>query len=326
MESHLEKQNRDVLQKSLKEMISTLPKESCWGLPEDQYQYQGFWFIPPFLQGALSAQQQFQAQPTDIILCSSLRTGTAWLKSLTFATITRTSYNDSTTPLLSKMPHDVVPYMEFDHAQFSTNRHLGIPLLATHLPYSFLPRSIIDSGCKLIYICRDPKDTFVSLYNFIAGHCKSKNAQPIQLDEAFELFYEGVSPFGPYWDHVLGYWKASLEHPDKLMFLKYEELVEDTVLYLKKIAEFMGYPFSPEEQQQGVPEKIVQLCSFDKLSGLEVNKTGKHCEGQGNLEMENKIFFRKGKVGDWKNYLTTEMAQRLDQQTLQKLSGSGLSL
>nr|KJB62903.1 hypothetical protein B456_009G443000 [Gossypium raimondii] len=315
MESHLEKQNGDVLQKSFKEMISTLPKENRWGFLEDYYQYQGFWISPSFLQGALSAQQQFQAQPTDVILCSSLRTGTAWLKSLTFATITRTLYNDSPTPLLSKLPHDVVPFMEFKLAQFSTNRHLGIPLLATHLPYSFLPRSIIDSGCKIIYICRDPKDTFVSLYHFIARHCKSQNAQPIQLDEAFELFYEGVSPYGPYWDHVLGYWKASLEHPDKLMFLKYEELVEDTVLYLKKTAEFMG-----------VPENIVQLCSFDNLSGLEVNKTGKHCRGQGNWEMENNIFFRKGKVGDWKNYLTTEMAQRLDQRTLQKLSGSGLSL
>ncbi|KAG4203874.1 hypothetical protein ERO13_A04G012300v2 [Gossypium hirsutum] len=326
MESHIEIQNEDALQKSFKEMISTLPKGNCWGCFEDLCQYQGFWFFSTFLQGALSAQQQFQAQPTDIILCSSPRTGTAWLKSLTFATITRTLYDDSTTPLLSKMPHDVVPFMEFDHAQFSTNRHLGIPLLATHLPYSLLPRSIIDSGCKLIYICRDPKDTFVSLYHFAARYSKSQNTQPIQLDEAFELFYEGGSPYGPYWDHVLGYWKASLEHPDKLMFLKYEELVEDTVLYLKKIAAYMGYPFSSEEQQQWVPENIVKMCSFENLSGLEVNKTGRHREGQGNLGLENNIYFRKGKPGDWKNYLTTEMAQRLDQRTMQKLSGSGLSL
>ncbi|KAH1063163.1 hypothetical protein J1N35_028150 [Gossypium stocksii] len=326
MESYIEKQNGDELQKSFKEMISTLPRGKGWGFPKDIYQYQGFWFIPSFLQGGLSAQQQLQAQPTDIILCSSPRTGAAWLKSLTFATITRTSFNDSTTPLLSKMPHDVVPFMEFDHAQFSTNRHLGIPLLATHLPYSFLPRSVIDSGCKLIYICRDPKDTFVSLYHIAARYSKSQNTQPIQLDEALELFHEGVSSYGPYWDHVLGYWKASLEHPDKLMFLKYEELAEDTVLYLKKIAEFMGYPFSSEEQQQGVPKNIVRLCSFENISGLEVNKTGRHRKEQENLGTENNIFFRKGKVGDWKNYLTTEMAQRLDQRTMQKWNGSGLSL
>ncbi|XP_016720318.1 flavonol sulfotransferase-like [Gossypium hirsutum] len=295
MESHIEKQDGDVLQKSFKEMISTLPKGNSWGFPGDVYQYQGFWFSPPFLQGALLAQQQFQAQPTDIILCSSPRTGAAWLKSLTFSTITRTTYDDSTTPLLSKMPHDVVPYMEFDHIQFSTNRHLGIPLLATHLPYSFLPRSIIDSGCKLIYICRDPKDTFVSLYHIIARYNKSQNTQPIQLDEA-------------------RFKKASVN------------LAKDTVLYLKKIAEFMGYPFSSEEQQQNVPENIVKMCSFDNLSGLEVNKTRRHREGYENLRIENNIFFRKGKPGDWKNYLTTKMAQRLDQRTMQKWSSSGLSV
>ncbi|MFQ6637654.1 hypothetical protein Gotur_013970 [Gossypium turneri] len=87
-------------------MISTLPKGNNWGLPDHLYRYQGFWLTPPFLQGVMLAQRQFEAQPTDIILCSAPRTGTAWLKSLTFATITRTSYDDSTTPLLFKMPHD----------------------------------------------------------------------------------------------------------------------------------------------------------------------------------------------------------------------------
>ncbi|KAK5777164.1 flavonol sulfotransferase-like [Gossypium arboreum] len=325
-DSHVEQHNEDEFQKSFKEMISTLPKGNSWGLPDHLYQYQGFWFTPPFLQGVLLAQQQFEAQPTDIILSSAPRTGTAWLKSLTFATITRTSYDDSTTPLLFRMPHDVVPFMELDHAHFSANRHLGIPLLATHAPYSFLPTSIIDSGCKIIYICRDPKDTFVSMYHICTRYAKSQNTQPIELDEAFELFCEGVSWYGPYWDHVLGYWKASLEHPDKFMFLKYEEMNEDTVLYLKKLAEFMGCPFSSEEQQKGVPEKIIKMCSFENLSNLEVNKSGIHREGQGNLEIQNKIYFRKGKVGDWKNYLTPKMATQLDQITQQKLSSSGLSL
>ncbi|TYH40088.1 hypothetical protein ES332_D12G222400v1 [Gossypium tomentosum] len=105
----------------------------------------------------------------------------------------------------------------------------------------------MDSGCKIIYICRDPKDTFVSMYHIFTRYAKSQNTQPIELDEAFELFCEGVSWYGSYWDHVLGYWKASLEHPDKFMFLKYEEMNEDTVLYLKKLAEFMGCPFSLEE-------------------------------------------------------------------------------
>jgi hypothetical protein len=37
---------------------------------------------------------------------------------------------------------------------------------------------------------------------------------------------------------VLGYWKASLERPDKVLFLKYEDLKEDIISNLKKIAGF----------------------------------------------------------------------------------------
>ncbi|XVE54659.1 hypothetical protein DITRI_Ditri03aG0099900 [Diplodiscus trichospermus] len=100
---------------------------------------------------------------------------------------------------------------------------------------------------------------------------------------------------------------------------------EDTVLQVKKLAKFMGYPFSTEEEEKGLVEKIVKMCSFESLSKLEVNKSGKHREGT-SMVIENKIYFRKGKVGDWENYLTPEMAAVLDLITVQKLSGSGLTL
>ncbi|KAE8657128.1 Flavonol sulfotransferase-like [Hibiscus syriacus] len=329
MESRLDFVSEDIenekeyeFEKSFKQMISTLPKRKSWGNREDFYQYQGFWLHPTFLKGVVSAQQRFQAQPTDTILCSIPKTGSTWLKSLVFAILTRTSFDDSTTPLLSKFPHEFVPFIELSHADLPTYPDMGIPVLATHVPYSSLPTSIIDSGCKLVYICRNPKDSFVSLYHFNSTILTSQNAQPPGLDEAFELFCEGVSIYGPYWDHVLGYWKASLEHPNKILFLKYEEMKHDTISYVKKLADFIGYSFSSEEQQKEVPEKIVKMCSFENLSNLEVNKREEMYMGM----IQHKMYFRKGKVGDWKNCLTSEMAQRLDQITHQKLSGSGLSL
>ncbi|KAE8684000.1 multiple C2 and transmembrane domain-containing protein 2-like isoform 1 [Hibiscus syriacus] len=252
-------------------MIPSLPKRNGWGGNEDLVLFQGLWIYPFMLPGILSAQQQFQAQPADIIVCSAPKTGTTWLKSLIFATMTRTSFDDSTSPLLSKMPHDVVPFMEFDHARFCTHRELGVPLLATHVPHSLLPQSIIDSGCKIVYICRDPKDT---LFRYI-------------------ISLPGASYYGPYWDHVLGYWKASLEHPERFLFFKYEELMEDTVLYVTKLATFIGHPFSSEEQRKGMPEKIVEMCSFDHLSNLEANKSGIHRDGM----IENKLYFGKGWLG-----------------------------
>ncbi|KAK8994017.1 hypothetical protein V6N11_008226 [Hibiscus sabdariffa] len=111
-------ENEDGFEKSFKEMISTLPTTKSWRSSENLFQYQGFWLHPAYLKGVVSAQQQFQAQPTDIMLCNLPKTGTTWLKSLIFSIITRASFQDSLSPLLSKTPHEVVPFMELDHAHF----------------------------------------------------------------------------------------------------------------------------------------------------------------------------------------------------------------
>jgi hypothetical protein len=38
--------------------------------------------------------------------------------------------------------------------------------LATHTPFSLLPKSIASSGCRVVYMCREPKDAFVSRWHF----------------------------------------------------------------------------------------------------------------------------------------------------------------
>ncbi|CAK7323205.1 unnamed protein product [Dovyalis caffra] len=304
------------------EIISNLPQDNGWKPFGKLYNYQGFWYAPSLLQNVISAQQSFTPQPKDFILCSSPKSGTAWLKALTFSIVSRNQVDDSTNPLLKKLPHEIVPFMEIELAQNSSNRNLDIPFVATHIPYTSMPKSIIDSDCKIIYISRDPKDVLISHWIFdikVSGI----GLESFPLEEALEQYCKGVYPFGPYWDHVLGFWKASLEFPEKVLFVKYEDLKTDGPFHVTRMAKFMGHPFSVEEKQQGVPEKIVNMCSFENLSSLEVNKNGKY-----NLPdlptVENKSFFRKGKAGDWKNHLTNEKAEKLDQIMKEKFSGSGL--
>jgi hypothetical protein len=119
---------------------------------------------------------------------------------------------------------------------------------------------------------------------------------------------------------VLGYWKASLERPDKVLFLKYEDLKEDIISNLKKIAAFLGIPFTDKEEKEGVIEEISRLCSLDNLRNLEVNKNGVRTSG-----LPNSSFFRKGEVGDWENYLIPSMAENYLKIVEEKLSGSGLT-
>ncbi|XP_015168031.1 cytosolic sulfotransferase 16-like [Solanum tuberosum] len=171
----------------------------------------------------------------------------------------------------------------------------------------------------------EPKDAFVSSWHF-THKIEAKNLEVplITLDQALKWFCQGKSVFGPYWDHVLGYWKASVEKPDRVFFFKYEDLKEDTLGYVKKLAEFMDKPFSKEEQERGVPQEIVARCNFENLSNLEVNKSGMLLSER-TLQISNSVFYRKGEVGDWKNYLTDDMAKLIDDITHDKFQSSGLT-
>lgn len=182
------------------------------------------------------------------------------------------------------------------------------------MPTSALPSSVHGSGCKMVYLCRDPRDTFVSLWHFL-----QTGGGSAPLDDVFDKFCQGVSVYGPFWDHVLGYWKESLQRPNTVSFLRFEDLKGDPKLCVKRLAEFLGCPFSSEEVKEEVVDGIVGMCSFHHLSSLEANRNGTQ-----HSRWPNKAFFRRGEVGDWVNYLTPEMSHKLVKIVNDKLCGSGL--
>ncbi|KAK6804491.1 hypothetical protein RDI58_002275 [Solanum bulbocastanum] len=87
-----------------------------------------------------------------------------------------------------------------------------------------------------------------------------------------------------------GFWKiriwtllgSRVERPERVLFFKYEDLKEDTLGYVKKLADFMDKPFSKEEEE-------------------------------------------RGEIGDWKNYLTKDIAKFVDHITLEKFKSSALT-
>ncbi|KAL7209677.1 hypothetical protein ACSBR1_031271 [Camellia fascicularis] len=302
------------------ELLKTLPKVK---LPNgrDMFLYKEYWY--PYIHGIFSFQQHFKAQNSDLILASLPKAGTTWLKALTFAIANRNNYSPSENPLLTTNPHGLVPFL--DNAVYGKNPFFKLDdfpsprILATHVPYSALPSSIGDSTCRVIYVCRNPLDQFISFCHYVAKLLKNP-LNPSLMEENFNLMCRGVSPYGPFWDHVLGYWKANQERPDKVLFLKYEDMKEDPISHFKVLAKFMGFPLSVEEDRQGVVEEILKLCSLDNLKDLEVNKIHKNDVGH-----PNSAYFRKGDVGDWANYLTPSMAERMNKLMEEKFSDTGLN-
>nr|XP_004247253.1 cytosolic sulfotransferase 12-like [Solanum lycopersicum] len=307
-----------------KKFLSTLPKEKGW-MESTIYNYQGFWSSSRATQGVMACQKQFQAQDDDIILVTTPKSGTVWLKSLLFALVNRKSNPifEQDHPLLVKNPHDLVLFLELDlyvdgqvpdFSLFTSPR-----LMATHVPFASLPKSVRNSRTKIVYLCRNPRDTFISMWQF-ANNLRLDNYKDTNsIEEMFDHFCKGMSLYGPFWNHVLDYWRESLENPDKVIFLMYEEIKKQPKIQLKRLAEFLECPFSNEEENCGVVDEILRVCSFENLRNLEVNTNGKLSAG-----VANKNFFRRGEIGDWKNYFTVEMKDKLNEIIEQKLQGSGL--
>lgn len=285
----------------------------------------------PTLVSTLVAQQQFLARSSDVILATTPKSGTTWLKSLLFATVYRDSpHYDPHCNLSSFSPHECVPSLEFhvyiDDKVPDLDLLPSPRLFATHVPFHFLPNSVIPSRCKIVYMCRNPKDNFVSLWHFINKINSKSGVEVLPLDQALDRFCNGYTHGGLFWDHVLAYWKMSLERPEQVIFVRYEDFIKNPVPELKRLAEFVRCPFTKVEERDGVVQDIVALCGFENLHNLEVNRNGKMMITGFENGIENNMFFRKGRIGDWENYLTPEMGRRLDKITEDKFKGTGLIL
>ncbi|XP_010673229.1 cytosolic sulfotransferase 5 [Beta vulgaris subsp. vulgaris] len=329
-----------VSEKEAQQLKQGLPKATFIG--SKIMKYQGFWYHENQIQNILAFQSHYCARKSDLFVASFPKTGTTWLKSLLFAIVNRVHYstNHDQNPILANHPHELVYSLETDvysNAFVYPRPHhldeLSSPrLLSTHLPYSSLPESIKTSGCKIVYITRNPLDTLVSLYHFSMKVMKKYFSMDVMkmilgmfyqtpsLEDFFEAFCEERIPFGPFFDHVAEYWKASSEQPDKVLFLKYEELKDDPILHVKRLAEFVGSPFTTEEESDGVIEQIIEMCSIKNMKELEANKSGVI-----NKLFEKQSYFRKGEVGDWTHYFTPPMVEKMKKIMDEKLEGTGLS-
>ncbi|KAL0444219.1 UNVERIFIED_CONTAM: Cytosolic sulfotransferase 5 [Sesamum latifolium] len=298
--------------------LKSLSKGKWWG--DDCLRHvDGFWLLPQFVEPIDRVIKHFRPLPSDIILASLPKTGTTWLKSLLFAIVHRSSKHR----LSMKNPHELVPTLEVQVYIASdepptTNPCSTRRIFSTHIPYQLLAKTLDSSDCRIVYVTRNPKDTLVSTWHFV-NKWKKAEKEPWPLEVAADKFCDGLIPCGPYYDHVIGYKKLSSEKPSKVFFVTYEELMSDPISHVKRLAEFLGCPFGGDDEEEQV-EEVVKCCSFGILSEHEVNKSE---ESPSWFQLPYNSFFRKGAVGDHKNYLSDEIIERIDALTVEKFRSVG---
>ncbi|KAJ1701280.1 hypothetical protein LUZ63_001059 [Rhynchospora breviuscula] len=85
-----------------------------------------------------------------------------------------------------------------------------------------------------------------------------------------------------------------------------------------RLANSIGCPFTEEEMKKWFGGNDCEFCSFSKLKNLDVNEKRVR-------DVLNSCFFRKAAVEDWQNYMTAEMADKLDEITKEKLCDSSFT-
>jgi len=314
----------------LKNLSSTNLIASC-GMRTQKCE--GFWIEVDTIPAVKVLQREFQPLQDDIFLASLPRTGTTWCKAL-LHTIVQVCKEDTNfgASVEDRNPHFLVRTME-THLSHSTAEHQQCDVsifskfpsprvLHTHLPFSLLPPPVRSSACKIVYIARNPRDVSVSRWKFfnkLHEHGLSFSNGDLSKEAMFGGFCSGFFHGGPFAESVLSYWRESRRDPNKVMFVTYEDLQADCVGCVKKLGLFLGCSPQLVDENAAI---IVEKCSFQSLSTLEVNKTGRVLENK--FGTPNHAYFREGKVGEWKKHFTPQMEERFYLEIEQKLNDEGL--
>jgi len=155
---------------------------------------------------------------------------------------------------------------------------------------------------RVIYVVRDPRDVAVSYFHYAKKMGRSPDDETI---EAFvERFILGrVDTFGS-WGQNVGSWLGAREGQGDFIVVRYEDLIEDAMAQLDRIAEFLGQPRDRDRL-----ERAIELSSVDRLRSLE-SKQGKDWKMARHGDA-NRSFFRSGKSGGWRNELPEPCARRI---------------
>ncbi|KAF7025442.1 hypothetical protein CFC21_037614 [Triticum aestivum] len=149
--------------------------------------YQGCWLRPRAMQSVKLVQEHFKARPDDTLLATFPKCGTTWLKALAFTITNRFDHaaTNDTHPLLTRHPQDLVPFLEMPYRQLhpiADLEKLASPrLLATHMPITLLPPCMSSLSCRVVYLFRDPKDVFVSLWQFSNEEMRAEPVKHVKM-------------------------------------------------------------------------------------------------------------------------------------------------
>ncbi len=156
---------------------------------------------------------------------------------------------------------------------------------------------------KVIYIVRDPRDVAVSYY---FHQIKFRNIDATMAIDAYvDDFVSGESdPFGS-WGENVGSWLGARKNKNGFLLVRYEDLLSQPEIELKKIAVFLDI-----EKTEREFHRAVEMSSLENMKASEIETGDKWKPVE--KTRSDMCFVRSGKSGNWKDYLSKRCVNKIE--------------
>ncbi len=164
-----------------------------------------------------------------------------------------------------------------------------------------------DNTIGGIYIVRDPRDVVLSNANHF-GIDNEESTKMLLNMESYEIEDFDIDKKEKFRKSLMGSWSSNYlswknYKGRKIHLMKYENLVENPKKVFTKMLEYMKSIFPVDIDPDRV-RKAVEETAFNKLQNLE--------DKEGFTEVGMGKFFRKGKVGEWKEKLDPKLVKIIE--------------
>ncbi|XP_046581123.1 sulfotransferase 1B1-like isoform X2 [Haliotis rubra] len=261
--------------------------------------FRGVHLTPMYKIEILQQIQGFRMRPDDIYFTGFPRTGTNW----TFEMTSMLLNGKAETIQRAKDLIELTPPEEL--VQRPSPR-----VINAHMKMSHSPDDVAALKCKVIFTLRDPKDAALSLYKLIHDRPSPYGRYQGSFEDYLHLYLDEKVENNGIFEH----WRDAEEyfshHPDiPVHFQCYEDAMKDPVRAVQALSDFLGL-----QRDDNLCRAIAEKCTFTRM---KIDKEPFAIK----LDGEN-FLYRKGIVGDWKNYYNEQMLDDYYRVYEEKLVGT----